>query len=246
MKPREYYGLDAPVVVRNLGLIGGALVVAGLVAARHLPVAKFFLLVPGLSMAGTAGWMLVSSLWLKKAVMRGLIDKRLWRGDEAVLDVGCGRGLVAIEAARRAPQGSVHAIDLWQSADLSGNSPEALLANARIAGVDNRLSIDTGDARDMPYPDATFDVVASMTAIHNIPDESGRRSAIAEIWRVTKPGGQILIFDIRHARAYFQTLCELGSIDARLSGPIPLWGLVGHSFTARKPPSGRAKPAAGA
>jgi len=235
MRTQEYYGLDAPNVVRNLGLIGGALVVAGLLSARYLPIAKMSLLIPGLCIAGTAGWMLVSSLWLKKIVMRGLLNKRQWRGDEAVLDVGTGRGLVAIEAAKRTPRGSVRAIDLWQNADLSGNSPEALLFNARIAGVDNRPIIDTGDARSLPYSDAVFDAVTSMTAIHNIPDESGRRSAIAEIWRVTKPGGQILIFDIFYARKYLRLLHELGAIDTQLSRPSILWGLMGYGLTARKP-----------
>jgi arsenite methyltransferase len=59
--------------------------------------------------------------------------------------------------------------------------------------------------------------------IHNIPDKSGRQTAIAEIWRVTKPGGQILIFDIRHARSYLRELREAGATDAKLAGPILLW-----------------------
>lgn len=235
MSSREYYGIDAPNVTRNLGLVGGALVLIGLLATRYFRGPSGFFLTPGLFMAGTAGWMLVSSLWLKGAIMRALLDERQWRGDETVLDVGSGRGLVAIEAAKRAPRGYVHAIDLWQSSDLSGNGPEALLANARIAGVERRLCIDTGDARCLPYPDGTFDVVASMTAIHNIADEDGRQAAILEIWRVTKPGGHILIFDILHTRAYLRTLQEQGAADAKLSGPILLWALIGWRFAVRKP-----------
>jgi arsenite methyltransferase len=79
--------------------------------------------------------------------------------------------------------------------------------------------IDTGDARSMPYPNATFDVVASMTAVHNIPGKRGKQAAIAEMWRVTKPASQVLIFYIRHARSYLSELRETGATDAKLAHP---------------------------
>jgi SAM-dependent methyltransferase len=236
MNSREYYGIDAPSVVRNLALLGGVVVVAGVLGNGFQQGVGSSLVTAGICMAGAAAWMLVSSLLLKRTVMRSLLDERRWRGDETVLDVGCGQGLAAVEAARRIPRGFVHAIDLWHTADLSGNSPDALRANARAANIEDRLTIDTGDACNMPYLGATFDVVMSMTTIHNIPEASGRRAAIAEIWRVTKPSGQILIFDILYARSYLCQLRELGATDTKLSGPILLWGLIGWRFTARKPP----------
>ncbi|MGI4756373.1 MAG: class I SAM-dependent methyltransferase [Janthinobacterium lividum] len=179
--------------------------------------------------------MLFSSLWLKKRVMRSLLNQRSWRGDEAVLDVGCGRGLVAVEAARRVPHGRVHGVDIWQAQDLSGNSPAAIHKNAAIAGVGNRLTIDTGDARSLPYQNDVFDVVTSMTALHNIPTADGRRQAVSELWRVLRPGGQILIFDIRHAKIYLQHLSHLGAVDTTVAGPILLWGPLGWRVSAAKP-----------
>ena len=237
-RAREQYGIDAPTVVRALGIGGIALIAADIVAARIAAAAPLapMLLGAGLGMMAGAAWMLASSLWLKKIVMRRLLGERSWRGDEIVLDVGSGRGLVAIAAARRAPAGKVHALDIWQERDLSGNSPAMLLANGRAAGVAGRLAVDTGDARQMPYPDAMFDVVASMTALHNIPDAAGRAAAVAEIWRVVKPGGQVLIFDIRHARAYAAQLRALGAAEVRLRGPILLWGPIGWRFSATKAP----------
>jgi arsenite methyltransferase len=236
MQSREYYGIDAPGVVRTMGIIGLVLVVAGALP-QSIPGIVFAraLRPTGVSLLIASSWMLISSLWLKKRVMRSLLDQRNWRGDETVLDVGCGRGLVAVAAARRVPQGRVHGVDIWQAADLSSNTPLAIRTNAALAGVADRLSIDTGDARELPYPDATFDVVASMTALHNIPDAAGRRKAIAEIWRVLRPGGQALIFDIRHAKTYLQHLRELGAAEIVLKGPIVLWGPLGWRFSATKP-----------
>jgi arsenite methyltransferase len=247
---REDYGIDAPTVVRNLFVIALLLLIVSgtttlLVQRQIIATSELeqILRINGLSTAimcfVMGGWMLASSKWLKHRVARALLDSRVWRGDEKVLDVGCGRGLIAVNAARRVPNGKVTGVDIWQERDLGGNSPEAIRANATAAGVGSRLAVDTGDARKLPYADNTFDVVASMTAIHNIPNRQGRVAAIAEAWRVTKPGGQILIFDIRHARKYAAQLRTAGAVDVKLTGPILLWGPVGWRFSATKPVSGQ-------
>lgn len=242
MATRERYGQDAPTVVRNLALIGVGLTLPDLVLpAGAIPALRNVL--PSLSLTGgllmaMALWMVISSAFLKPRLARALLAERRWRGDEAVLDIGCGRGLLAIAAARLVPHGRVTGIDLWQEVDLAGNRPDAIRANAAAAGMADRLTVDTGDARDLPYPDAAFDVVVSMTVIHNIPDAAGRTRAVAEAWRVTKPGGQILIYDIRHARAYARQLRDLGAVDVRMSWPILLWGVLGWRFSATRPSLG--------
>ncbi len=236
MSARESYGIDAPGAVRTLGLLGVVCLACAFVP-NHVPGASIArgIWPAGASMLAGCAWMLLSSLWIKKKVMRSLLNQRHWCGDEAVLDVGCGRGLVAIAAAHRVPFGKVYGVDIWQAEDLSGNSPDAIRANAVAAGVGDRLVIETGDARSLPYPDASFDVVTSMTALHNIGDLDGRRKAVSEAWRVLRPGGQVLIFDIRHAKKYLQQLRELGAVDTALAGPILLWGPFGWRFRATKP-----------
>ncbi|TPG14656.1 class I SAM-dependent methyltransferase [Sphingomonas koreensis] len=236
---REFYGIDAPTVVRNLALGGLACLV--LWAASLIPPAGFLRnLRPtfqgaGIGMIVGASWMLASSLWLKRIVRDRLLDSRQWQGDEHALDVGCGGGLVAVGIARRlGVHGRVHGLDLWQAVDLSGNTPQRALANAAAAGVTERVVIDTGDMRALVYPDGTFNVVASMTAIHNLADRQERAQAISEMWRVTKPGGELLVFDIRHARSYAAQLRELGA-SVTMTGPIVLWGPVGWRFSARRP-----------
>lgn len=241
--PHENYGIDAPGVVRTLFIAGGALIISGLVGFGMVrngygSDAILFIRNNGFAVGGclllAGGWMLVSSIWLKQALLQRLLSERQWNGDEVVLDIGCGRGLVAIGAAKRlSKQGSVIGVDLWQKSDLAGNNSEAAAANAKMAGVADKVTFETGDARFLPYPSATFDVVASMTAIHNIPDRAGRRKAIEEAWRVTKPKGQLLIFDILHARAYAAQFRQLGG-TVRMSRPLFLWGMIGWRLIATK------------
>jgi arsenite methyltransferase len=235
---RENYGIDAPIVVRNL-TAGGLVCFALMIASWYAPAGLFRELCPtfqgaGIGMIAGACWMLISSLLLKERLRDHLLDSRQWRGDEQALDVGCGRGLVAVGIARRLGQsGKVHGLDLWQAVDLSDNTPERALANAIAAGVADKVTIDTGDMRNLPYADEAFDVVASMTALHNIPPREGREQAIREIWPVTRQGGEILIFDIRHARTYAAQLRALGA-EVKISGPILLWGQLGWRFSAKK------------
>lgn len=60
-----------------------------------------------------------------------LLDGLALRGDETVLDVGCGRGLLLIGAAKRLTTGTAVGVDIWQTEDLSGNRPEATLESHR-------------------------------------------------------------------------------------------------------------------
>src|SRR5205823_1815953 len=131
-----------------------------------------------------------------------LLDWLPWRGDEQVLDVGCGRGLFLVAAARRLKSGKATGVDIWQKVDQTGNRPEATWANARAEGVADRIEVRDGDARGLPFEDASFDVVLSSLALHNIPDAAGREQAVQEIDRVLKPGGRLLIWDIQATAEY--------------------------------------------
>jgi len=101
----------------------------------------------GLSFGFAAVVMYLSSRIAKVKVRDLIVESIPWRGDENVLDVGCGRGLFVIGAAKRLKSGKATGIDLWNPQDLSGNSAEAALANAKAEGVEKRVKIETGDAR---------------------------------------------------------------------------------------------------
>lgn len=235
------YGLDAPGVVLTFLILGGAglllaLVAMLLVGDHGLATALFYTgLCPGITFLATAATMWHGSRVGKLKLREQILDGIEWRGDERVLDVGCGRGLMLVGAARRVPNGKAVGVDLWQASDLSGNRPGNTLANAAAEGVADRVEVRDGDARSLPFDDATFDVVLSSSALHNIPDADGRAKAVREIARVTKPGGRVEIFDIRHPADYATVLKELGWADVKLSRPYFLFVTPARVVTARKP-----------
>ncbi len=225
LAPRPDYGLDAPDVVRNLFIAGVAGVLLafatwrGLVPATlRLPLPGVQLLFPllsigiivGISCAVMGGVMLWGSRIGKLRRREWLLDLHHWTGHEQVLDVGCGRGLMLIGAAQRLSTGKACGIDIWRDGDLSGNSAQATGANARLAGVEQRVAVTTADMREIPFPDKHFDVIVSRAAIHNIDTQADRERAIAELARVLKPGGVALIDDIRHHRHYAAAFARHG------------------------------------
>ena len=232
------YGLDAPGMVGGLAAAGVVGLVLGIVSSAKpdFPGASLMRigLWPGISCFLTAGVMFWSSKVGKFWVRDRMIGALPWRGDERVLDVGCGHGLMLIGAAKRLKGGKAVGIDIWQSEDQYGNSPEAAMENARIEGVSDRIELKTADARRMPFPDGSFDVIVSSYALHNIPDKAGRRKAVAEIARVLKPGGKLALVDIFHAGEYAGALRDAGIREVRASWPFPLFFLPTRIVTASK------------
>jgi ubiquinone/menaquinone biosynthesis C-methylase UbiE len=114
-----------------------------------------------------------------------------------VLDLGCGRAAVLLLAAQRLPTGKATGIDLWQVQDQSGNALAATQRNVEVEGVAGRVELHTGDMRTLPFPDATFHVVVSSLALHNIPTAEWRAEAVKEALRVLKPGGRARLADFR-------------------------------------------------
>ncbi|GAB3570170.1 class I SAM-dependent methyltransferase [Amycolatopsis endophytica] len=161
------------------------------------------------------------------------------RGDEDLLDLGCGRGAVLLAAAELLPAGRATGIDLWRP-DQTGNSPETTRRNAELEGVAARVTLCSGDMTQLPYEDRSFDIVLSSFALHHIPDAAGREAAIDEAVRVLRPGGRIVLADLAHTRTYLARLRALGLVGAERGnlGPRVWWGgpwFPSHLVTATKP-----------
>jgi arsenite methyltransferase len=227
------YGLDAPPAVRNL-LIVAALGIISLITrllgvwSREDVIAMIArpLMVAGLGCGAMALWMIYDSKVGKIRERETYLNKIPWNGNERVLDVGCGLGLFLIGAAKRLTNGRAIGIDKWQQEDLSGNNAAGTLRNAMIEGVADRVEVHTGDARKLPLPDASFDVVLSSMALHNIYNAGERQTAVREIARVLAPGGRVLIVDVRHTSEYAATLRGAGLTDARC-----VQGVFSYLFT---------------
>ncbi len=209
------YGFDAPYVPIMLGLIGIAFLAFGFINILWLgaQVIGVICLVYGAFMLlSTASYVYTTrrgkfEVWAEILAQLGL------HGDEQVLDMGCGRGAVLVMAAKLLPRGKAIGVDLWKSSDQSGNAVSVTQRNAELEGVAERVELSTADMRQLPFADASFDVVLSSLAIHNISSLAGRDQAIDEAVRVLKPGGKVVIADIRQTQRYTERLRELGMLD---------------------------------
>ena len=118
LKRKANYGIDSPAIVAVLCFLGLASLLAGLRTHstwRWVAYAfgAYFLL-------GAAGFFFYGKVG-KLGLRDRLLNKIPWRGDERVLDVGCGRGLLTVGAAYRVPSGSVVGVDVWNPRAIGGN-----------------------------------------------------------------------------------------------------------------------------
>ncbi len=200
------YGLDAPYVVVCMLAVGGLLL--GVAAYFWVSDPSHFnswdLLWP-MSFWLVGGWMLLYSGHIKLRHRYTLLRLAGVRPGDRVLDVGTGLGLLAVAAAKMGAE--VVALDKWSTWDLSGNGRCGLERNARAEGV--QLQVVDGDACDLPFPDGAFDVVVSNFVVHNIKGHRAREQAVAEMWRVLRPCGRLVISDIHYVKAYAEHLRPL-------------------------------------
>lgn len=148
-----------------------------------------------------------------------LLDTVQIKNDDTVLDIGCGRGLFLINAAKRLTIGKALGVDIWNQNDQSGNDPKVTLQNAIIENVSDRVEVRNGDARQLPFNDNYFSVVISSLAIHNIKERKERDKVIKEIIRVLKPQGRFAILDIHNVNEYADAFRRFGVTAIEVIGP---------------------------
>jgi SAM-dependent methyltransferase len=230
------YGIDAPGHLRRFAILAVVTAAAAiLLGATGFSVFSFIVGVICAWWTFCAAVMIVASKFGKFRVRDALVSRIAWRGDERVLDVGCGHGLLLVAAAKRLTTGRAIGIDIWSQVDQGDNRPENTARNARIEGVTDRVEIRDGDARKLDFPDESFDVAVSSLALHNIPEKAERDQAICEIIRVLKPGGQVAIYDIKCISEYRQIFLESGMEQVRLSGRSYWYLAPTFILTAIKP-----------
>ncbi|HEU5383314.1 MAG TPA: methyltransferase domain-containing protein [Ktedonobacteraceae bacterium] len=158
------------------------------------------------------GWRYDLMVWLFDTfVLRGTLRRLPQRAadlaqlqpGEVVLDVGCGTGALAIEASRRiGATGQVCGID---------PGPKQVI-RARAKAEQARLPIDfqVGVIEQLAFPDHSFDVVLSTLVMHHLPDDL-KRPGLAEMARVLRSGGRLVIVDFKRAEARSRQPTRLGA-----------------------------------
>lgn len=154
----------------------------------------------GLVLSGLRRYNLFTTVFFlgrQSLLLRELADRSGVRPGQDALDIGCGPGkLVRVLGRRVGPGGTATGVD---------PSGEAIAHNRRR---DSRHRYIRSTAQELALPDAAFDVITCTFVMHHIPEQH-RTAALAEMWRVLKPGGRILIADTylsdRFRRAYALT-----------------------------------------
>jgi ubiquinone/menaquinone biosynthesis C-methylase UbiE len=137
----------------------------------------------------------------------------------AVLDVGCGTGSLLIAAAKRiGPSGTTDGVD---------RSPE-MLAHARrkaaALGIDARFHEGSSDR--LPFADASFDVVFCTLMLHHLPPAMQSRT-VAEMRRVVRPGGRIVVVDMARPKTVTGVFSHIGLIHLfRSRAMVPDWPAI--------------------
>jgi len=137
----------------------------------------------------------------EQALRQTTADLAQLQPGEAVLDVGCGTGTLALVAKER----------VGAAGRVSGIDPSAqLLTRARRKAARRGLEINfqLGEIEQLPFPDQSFDVVLSTLMMHHLPDDL-KRQGLAEIARVLKPGGRLLVVDARRPEEHHDRSARL-------------------------------------
>lgn len=249
---RPDYGIDAPGLVRAFFSIGGITLILSLGLILGFATLRGWAAMLALTLMVIAiytlgmGFFMVRYSRVTKLIEREQLLRLIpLTGSEQVLDVGCGRGLLLVEVAKRLTDGKAVGIDIWRAEDQSCNHAAATFENATFEGVKDRVEIHTADMRQLPFSDESFHAVVSHWAIHNLEKAKDRSMAFDEIHRVLKPSGWILIADIENSAEYQTAFDRLELINIRqinanmktnLMRAISFGSFYPTAILAQKPP----------
>jgi ubiquinone/menaquinone biosynthesis C-methylase UbiE len=209
------YGFDAPAIMKNLILVGLVILITGFSATHFIQNTVLNYIIYLITLVGAILFILGFSMYFYgikgKFLMRDfMLTKIDWKGNEYVLDIGAGTGLLMNGVAKFLTTGKSIGIDIWRAEDLSGNTIENAYRNAELENVKDKIEIRTEDARQLSFEENTFDVVVSMFCIHNIDNVKEQEKACFEIARVLKQNGTVLIGDYIPTHQYAKYFQKAG------------------------------------
>jgi ubiquinone/menaquinone biosynthesis C-methylase UbiE len=200
------YGIDAPKVIRNLLGIGVLLLLIFLLLwFGFFPQINFLwasFLSPAICLIIAGLLMIAYSKYGKFKHRDRILKLHQWKGDEKVLDVGTGLGLLMIGAAKKLNSGKSYGVDIFYSYDLSANTIEQTKLNIELEKVTDKTEVLSENILKTNFNDNYFDVIISNLCLHNLYKTEERKQACEEIYRILKPGGEAIISDFKHTSEY--------------------------------------------
>ncbi|GAA2424767.1 class I SAM-dependent methyltransferase [Streptomyces macrosporus] len=162
--------------------------------------------------------------WIRRRMFVRLAERAGVGPGDRVLDVGCGTGaLTRAVAAAVSPGGSVLGVDP------SRQMVEYARRRAERRGENSSFAL--GVAQELDAEDGSFDAVVSSFAVHHVPEDR-RERAFAEMFRVLRPGGRLLVADFRgHAERHAAMVARAGFVDLARGRVFPM----AHWITAVRP-----------
>lgn len=208
------YGIDAPKVIRNLLVSGILLLLCSIFLPDNLfpPISiilKRSSLMPGICLTITGLLMIVYAKIGKYNHRDRILNLHNWKGNENVLDVGTGLGLLMIGAAKKLSTGKAYGIDIFNTYDLSDNSIEQTKTNAELEKVTPKVEILKENILKTNFNEGYFDVIVSNLCLHNLYKSEEKEQACIEIHRILKRNGKAIISDYKGIGEYKKTFQKL-------------------------------------
>lgn len=160
---------------------------------RYIPALSFRSLTPFYDML--MEWGMRESIFKNQ-----LIQQAQLRPGMNLLDLGCGTGTLTVLVKQQHPEVNVIGLD--------GDSEVLAIARSKAALKNVNITLNSGMAFDLPYPDRSFDRVLSSLMFHHLTTENKQR-ALREIFRVLQPNGELHIADFGRPRSLYAGLISL-------------------------------------
>jgi len=218
------YGIDDPRTIAELLIAGILAVVVGIITSAYTasgsPKTADAALIGGsgvgfLILAVMAALYWSSKLGKPRELIR-MVNGIPWGGEEVVLDLGSGRGMATVMAAKKLGPGYSVAVDTWPKSRVSGNDPKSVLANASEENVGSKVEAVKAASFQLPFADRSFDVIVSGVAVHHLVPRRQRSVLFAEMTRVLKDGGRVGILDAGNGYEYSSLMQEMGLRDIEM------------------------------
>jgi len=162
---------------------------------------------------------------LQSQIQELVLEHLNWDGKGNIIDIECGNAPLTIKATKKYPDAHLTGIDYWGG--MWEFSLEVCKRNAKIEGVNDRLTFQKATTSDLPFTKGHFDAAISNLVFHEVNDTKDKREVIKEALRVVKKGGAFAFQDLFHEKRIY------GDMEDLLK-TIRSWGIESVEFSSTK------------